>query len=255
MIDEKTLLHGITYTWFGISAVVLILLFFLTAPYGRHHASKGWGPSIPAQAGWLFMELPAVLVPILCMLLSTREQNIVIWLFLGIWLFHYIHRTFIYPFRMRMNGKKMLLLIASLAFLTNVSINYANFRWLTELGPLYPKSWLTNPRFLCGAAVFFVGFAINFHSDELLRKLRKPEETGYKIPKGGLYRWVSCPNYFGEILEWTGWFIATSSLPALAFLVWTISNLLPRAISHHRWYKETFDDYPSERKALIPYIL
>jgi hypothetical protein len=31
--------------------------------------------------------------------------------------------------------------------------------------------------------------------------------------------------------------------------------LLPRAISHHKWYKEEFEDYPKERKIIIPKIL
>lgn len=32
--------------------------------------------------------------------------------------------------------------------------------------------------------VFFVGMTINIHSDHVLRNLRKPGETGYKIPRG-----------------------------------------------------------------------
>ena len=51
----------------------------------------------------------------------------------------------------------------------------------------------------------------------ILRNLRAPGETGYKIPVGGLFRWVSSPNYFGELLEWTGWAIATWSIPGVAF--------------------------------------
>ena len=31
---------------------------------------------------------------------------------------------------------------------------------------------------------------------------------------------------------------------------WTIFNLLPRAISHHKWYKEKFEDYPKEGKII-----
>jgi protein-S-isoprenylcysteine O-methyltransferase Ste14 len=67
-----------------------------------------------------------------------------------------------------------------------------------------------------------------------------------------MYRWISCPNYFGEIVEWIGWAIATWSLAGLAFALWTAANLAPRARSHHQWYRESFADYPQERKALVP---
>jgi len=32
------------------------------------------------------------------------------------------------------------------------------------------------------------------------------------------------------------------------------ANLIPRALDHHRWYKEQFEDYPPERKALLPFL-
>jgi protein-S-isoprenylcysteine O-methyltransferase Ste14 len=88
-----------------------------------------------------------------------------------------------------------------------------------------------------------------------LFSLRRRGEKGYKIPHGGLYRWISCPNYFGELLEWTGWAIATWSLAGFSFALWTFANLVPRALSNHKWYRQKFADYPKNRKAIIPYIL
>ena len=58
-----------------------------------------------------------------------------------------------------------------------------------------------------------------------------------------------------EIMEWIGWAVLTWSLAGLTFVIWTTANLLPRAVSHHKWYKEEFEDYPENRKALIPFIL
>jgi hypothetical protein len=34
-----------------------------------------------------------------------------------------------------------------------------------------------------------------------------------------------------------------------------LANLLPRALAHHRWYKQRFPEYPSERKAIFPFLL
>jgi 3-oxo-5-alpha-steroid 4-dehydrogenase 1 len=45
------------------------------------------------------------------------------------------------------------------------------------------------------------------------------------------------------------------NLPALSFAVWTAANLIPRSLSHDRWYRERFPNYPRERKAVIPFVL
>jgi 3-oxo-5-alpha-steroid 4-dehydrogenase 1 len=118
----------------------------------------------------------------------------------------------------------------------------------------YPAGWLADPRFLVGVALFFAGFVINQQSDEILRTLRAPGERGYKIPRGGLYRFVSAPNYFGELVEWIGFALAAWSPAALVFVVWTAANLAPRAWANHRWYRRTFPDYPPERRALVPFL-
>ena len=66
---------------------------------------------------------------------------------------------------------------------------------------------------------------------------------------------MSSPNYLGEMIEWLGWAIMTWSLAGLVFFFWTVANLLPRAVANHKWYKKKFPDYPSDRKAIIPYLL
>ena len=103
--------------------------------------------------------------------------------------------------------------------------------------------------------VFGLGYFCNQQSDSILRNLRAPGETGYKVPYGGLYRFVSSPNYLGEIIQWIGWAVAAWSLAGWIFAIWTMANLVPRAIAHHRWYRETFADYPPQRRALIPFLL
>ncbi len=48
----------------------------------------------------------------------------------------------------------------------------------------YDLWWFVDPRFLAGQMLFLFGMAANIHSDTILRGLRKPGETGYKIPCG-----------------------------------------------------------------------
>ena len=109
-------------------------------------------------------------------------------------------------------------------------------------------------RFVTGIFLFLAGMLININADKILIDLRKPGTLEHNIPQDGLYHWISCPNYFGEIVEWIGFAIMTWSLPGFAFALWTSANLLPRAAAHHRWYREHFDDYPRDRKAVIPFI-
>ncbi len=119
----------------------------------------------------------------------------------------------------------------------------------------YPAGYTSTPRFMCGVSLFFLGMAINIHSDSILINLRKPGETGYKIPTGGMFEFVSGANFFGEIVEWTGFAIACWSLPATAFAVFTFCNTGPRGHQHHNNYLEKFKDaYPKQRKALIPFL-
>ena len=148
-----------------------------------------------------------------------------------------------------------LYVVASAFFFTSIN-SYLNGRYLFSFAPphLASSSWTSDPRFFIGIALFVAGYAINQWADHVLFHLRKPGETGYKIPRGGLYELISCPNYLGEIIEWSGWAILTWSPAGLLFALWTIANLLPRARSNHRWYKERFPEYPAKRRAIIPLL-
>lgn len=164
----------------------------------------------------------------------------------------YIHRAFIYPLSLKSSHEKMPLSIALSGILFNIMNASINGFYVFGLSGGYTDQWLADPRFIIGTALFAGGFVIHRYSDYTLGKLRTTGETGYKMPQGGPYRWISCPNYFGEIMIWAGWAVATWSLAGLSFALWTFANLAPRARSHHAWYHEHFPDYPDGRKALIP---
>lgn len=116
-------------------------------------------------------------------------------------------------------------------------------------------SWLIDPRFIIGSLLFIIGMGINWHSDAILRSLRNDQSDGYKIPYGGMFDYVSGANYFGECVEWIGYAILSWNFGALSFAFFTCANIGPRAVQHHKWYKQTFGDaYPSNRKAIIPFV-
>jgi 3-oxo-5-alpha-steroid 4-dehydrogenase 1 len=252
-MDDITLYWILLAAIFAFAVMAFFTLQVISAPYGRH-IRRGWGYTLKARTGWLVMEFPAFLVIILMFLAGDRKDNIVSIVFLAMWGSHYFHRTFIFPFLMKGGDKKFPAVLVVFAIIFNALNGYVNGKYLFQLAPSYDISWLYDPRFLAGAALFFSGMIINLHSDHVLRILRKNQEDGYRIPRRGLFRYISSPNYSGEILEWTGWAVATWSLPGLAFAVFTFANLAPRAFSNHRWYQEKFPDYPKQRKALIPFI-
>lgn len=249
-MTEATVHSALTWLIIGVAPLIVVVLVFVSAPYGRHERG-GWGVTIPSRLGWIVMEAPAVLVFAGVYAAGEQRAGTVPLVLLGVWQLHYVHRAFVYPFRARLTNKRMPALVALLAIVFNTINAYINARWVSQLGD-YGNEVLGQPHLWLGIGLFLVGMAINLHSDSILFGLRKPGETGYKIPRGGLYRWVTNPNYFGETIEWLGWAIAAWSLPALAFLVFTTANLAPRAVTNHRWYRDTFDDYPPERRILIP---
>ena len=254
MTEEQ--FHGIlVWTIFLTAVVSFASLLVLAAPYGRHYSGNGWGPHISNRTSWVLMELPSVV------------------LFLGVYfsLERPHSRRFRWSFSESGNAtistgrssilcafeppaRKCLFLVMACGFTFNSINAYVNARFISEFGE-YGTEWLADPRFLAGLAIFLTGLALNVHSDNILLNLRKTGESGYAIPQGGAFRYVSCPNYLGEIMEWAGWALATWSPAGLAFFVYTAANLIPRARSHHQWYRARFPDYPANRKSLIPGLI
>ncbi|EIW70411.1 hypothetical protein TREMEDRAFT_29078, partial [Tremella mesenterica DSM 1558] len=146
-----------------------------------------------------------------------------------------------------------------------------------------------------------LGFLGNVYHDELLNDLRRPADKRlvsvveltnekedkkvgkgrYMIPRGGLFEFVSFPNYLCEWLEWTFFALASAPLtlslsptqrshlpgptafwpaklltPPWMFVIFEISAMLPRALRGHGWYHDTFGvRYPIKRRAVVPWVL
>lgn len=259
MATDQDLFHYSLLTLFFITPPTIISLLFLTAPYGKHHR-VGWGPTIPPPLAWFLMESPTVW---LSLLLFPRGQNhhdpraIVL---ISVFLFHYIHRTVIYPLKLFFTSPIQTktvggfpVSVALMAFVFNLLNAYLQARWVSQYADFHEDRWFWW-RFVVGMVVFGGGMVTNIWSDHLLTGLKSRGE-GYKIPRGWLFEWVSCPNYLGEILEWLGWALMTWSWAGLGFFVYTCANLVPRAGANHRWYLKKFgEDYPKNRKAVIPLV-
>ena len=250
-VRVETLTDRVAVAWIVMAVPVAMLLTRVSAPYGRH-ARGGWGPMIPAWIGWVVMEAPAWLVPLGVALVSSRRDPGALVL-LAMILLHYLHRDLIWPLRRR-SGRDMPATVAAMAVgfnLVNGSLQGAE---LFLSGPARGLYVLSRPAGLLGLALFFAGMVVNIAADEVLLRLKRAN-GGHGVPTGPLFRWVSSPNYAGEILEWIGFALVSGSWAGWSFAVWTAANLAPRALTHHRWDLDTFQDYPRERRALIPFVL
>ena len=236
--------------WITLGLITFIYLMYSKkkAPYGRH-IKKNRGILIDNSLGWFIMELPGLIImPVLSL---QNDNNPFVLLIALIWFLHYFNRSIIFPIRINTKKKRVPISIVLSAFTFN-TVNGLFNGYNVQLNVSATHIFEFN--IVLGALIFFIGMIINVTSDNKLISLRK-EKMGYKIPNGKLFKYVSCPNYLGEIIEWFGFFILVPSLASLSFLLWTSFNLIPRSINHHKWYRNKFKNYPKNRKAIIPFIL
>lgn len=237
-----------------IALIVFVSLYFVDAGYGKM-ISKKWGPAINNKVAWVLMECPVFFVLLYFWLESgDRQFALPYMLFFLFFELHYFQRSFIFPCMLKGNSK-MPIAIMLMGIVFNLVNGYMQGEWIFFLAPEgYYDNWLTSPKFILGVIVFFLGFFINLHSDYVIRHLRKPGDTRHYLPKKGMYKYVTSANYFGEIVEWTGFAIMTWSAAGAMFVIWTMANLVPRANSiYHKYELEFPDEFDKDKlKRVFP---
>ena len=243
--------YNLLFLWIftGLCTFIYLIYSKTIAPYGRHSNSK-WGITIDNRWGWFWMELPALLLMPIIIIISPVEKSLIITLMISLWVLHYFYRTILFPMKLRTTGKKIPIVIVLSAFIFNL---FNGFFVGYEIGYM-SQEFNFGINTIIGTIIFLSGMYINRSSDNKLISLRK-ENKEYQIPHGGMFKYISCPNHFGEIVEWIGFAIIVFNLGALSFALWTAFNLIPRALNHHNWYINSFEEYPNKRKAVIPFIL
>jgi len=146
--------------------------------------------------------------------------------------------------------------IMAMGIVFNILNGYMQGEWLFHLAPedMYQSQWLLSPQFVIGSFLFFIGMAINWHSDYIIRHLRKGNDTKHYLPSGGLFDYVTSASYFGEIIEWCGFAILTWSASGAVFAWWTFANLVPRANTVYHKYQKMFGSEVGNRKRVFPFI-
>jgi 3-oxo-5-alpha-steroid 4-dehydrogenase 1 len=215
------------------------------------------------------------------------------------YLIHYLNRALLSPLRSPPRSKAHII-IPIMGVWYNVMNGYLQAAFLASsvLPSRRPHSAV-----IIGLVLWALGFAGNIYHDEILYEIRRranakgkvkegtsgSKQTYYGIPQGGLFRWISYPNYLCEWIEWAGFSWAAAPIPILSFMsCWSslvkltspplalrafqswkptfpapyafflseVLLMIPRAYLGHLWYKQKFgDQYPQERWAVLPGLI
>ena len=271
-IDKDDYNFYIQICFLVLDIPIFLCLLFIKAYYGKFFNSKSEDdncikkllrkifPVIPSRISWIVQECPCVFITIFFIIYYYENLNYKNILVISPFLIHSIHRTFIFPFVIhssKNNPLEITLMAFTFCFFNAIMINRSIFCLIKDYG----DEFLLN--YIFGLAIFLLGIYINIHSDYSMIKQRnanQDENNKYIIPRGFMYELISCPNYFGELTEWLGFFILSNSFSGLVFFISTFANLLPRAIQYHQWYKNKFkeefatDKDLIQRKAIVPFL-
>ncbi len=246
-----------TFLWVmaAVAIVVFVALQFFEAGYG-YLFDRRYGPPVNNKVGWVLMESPVFVAMCILWAMSERQWATVPLVLFSMFQLHYFQRSFIFPLLMRGNSKMPLgIVLMGMTFNTLNALMQGG--WIFYLAPSdYYADWFAKPYIYVGVLLFFAGMFINMQSDYIIRHLRKEGDSRHYIPRGGMFRYVSSANYFGELLEWTGFAIASWSWAGAVFVLWTFANLAPRSASlYKRYAKEFGEEFTSlGRKRIVPFI-
>ena len=247
--NEDTFNYYIQLGFLSSDIFIFITLFFIDAYYGRFFNSFSLLPSIPCHLSWIIQECPCVFISLFFILTKFHSISLMNVLVLLPFLLHYIHRSFVFPFKLKTTKKTPL----ELTFLAFIFCSF-NATMINRSILLYSQYEEISLQMIVGISIMMIGALINIFHDYYVIGLRK-QTTAYILPKGYLYEYISCPNYFGEMVEWFGFWVLSGTFSAFVFAVSTVANLFPRAIKTHQWYHKKFNEYPKQRKAVIPFII
>ena len=149
---DKTTFDIVVICWIIMGCITFPVQLFVTPPYGRHTTRK-WGITISNRVGWFLMEVPVLLIFYYFITTGQGDKNVVVWVIVSLFTLHYVHRAFIYPFRIHTKGKRMPLLIALMAIFFNTMNGYINGYYLGSLQHTYDIAWLTDVRFITGTVL------------------------------------------------------------------------------------------------------
>ncbi|KAK2863847.1 hypothetical protein Q7C36_003001 [Tachysurus vachellii] len=115
---------------------------------------------------------------------------------------------------------------------------------------------------IAGVLLFLWASLLQHRSLSLLASLRtnslgQVQTLAHRIPRGGWFELVSCPHYLAELLIYTAMSMCCGCVSFTWWLVvlYVLCNQVLAAHLCHEYYRRTFKAYPSDRKAIFPFLL
>ena len=112
------------------------------------------------------------------------------------------------------------------------------------------------PLALLSVVVFCWASLHQYRCHVILAELRESGDNVYGIPYGDWFVFVSSPHYLAEILIYISIFVSSGAGYLLgANCLYQILNFsLICTPPTHNWYLKKFEDYPRNRKILVPFV-
>ena len=210
---------------------------FLSLGYSKF-AQQEQKYSVPSRVGMFIIYFPAVLLfPAMLWRhgVEWTPWHITVTVLMSL---HFAKRCFETLFVHRYSGVMNGWTVVTICFLYSALSAVLGEFAATEVTPELAASDAFSTWMVPGIVLWALGQFINGYHHVLLARLRKPGETGYKLPKGGLFGQVACPHYLGEILAWLGYALVFHHAAALGG-TWTMSLYLAgRSHNTVKWYRE-----------------
>ncbi len=119
---------------------------------------------------------------------------------------------------------------------------------------------------IVGFAVSVIGLILESVAD--MQKSAQKKENPKAVATKGLYKFVRCPNYFGEILFWTGifisgitayanvgqWIVAILAYIAIVYIMFNGAQRLEKRQMERYGDDKAYNDYANKTPIIIPLL-
>lgn len=129
----------------------------------------------------------------------------------------------------------------------------------TPLTLIYLRQ-LIDVRIIICSVIFLYAWVHQFLSNLILINLRKNKAGAvvterHLMPTGGYFDLLSSPHMFFEAVMYVAlWGLLYRNRTFLFVALFVFGNQIEVAHFTHKWYKDTFPQYPKKRRAFIPFV-